>query len=113
MKKAINKELKTTKCMNDDCNEQSELLSENYEKFYCVRCMLDRKHTDWKISIENLDGQLLDLGLEILKEHITSFYVSLSSVTDQSNQDKLGGVNAQNVQDPEVNANTLVSGLDI
>ena len=109
MKEAINKELKASECMQILCHAQSELLSENYGKFYCEEHMLQEQHSECCIPIQDLDKRL-DSDLEMLKEKITSFYVSLSSVTDHSNDDKLSAVNAQ---DPAVDVDTLMNKLDI
>ena len=109
MKEAINKELKASECMQTLCHAQSELFSENYEKFYCKKHKLQNQHTDCSIPIQDLDGRL-DSDLEMLKEKITSFYVSLSSVTDHNNDDKLSAVNAQ---DSAVDVDTLMNKLDI
>ena len=110
MKDKVKEELKATKCMR--CEEQSELFSENYEKFYCKKHMLEHEHTDCNIHIQDLD-ELLDSDLEILKDYLTSFYLSLSTFTDGSNRDKLSGVNIDHVQDPIVGSNTLMDKLDI
>ena len=109
MKDKVKEELKTAECMQKYCHIQSELFSENYEKFYCKKHMLQEQYSECSIPIQDLDGWL-DSDLEILKEHITSFYVSLSSVTDGSNEEKLSAVNAQ---DPVVDVDTLMNKLDI
>ena len=110
MKEAINKELKASKCMQRYCDNQSELFSQNYGKFYCEEHMLQEQHSECCIPFQDLDKQFLDSDLEMLKEQITSFYVSLSSVTGHSNEEKLSTVNAE---DPAVDVDTLVNKLDI
>ena len=109
IKEAINKELKASKCMQFYCKKQSELFSQNYEKFYCEEHKLQQQHSECCIPIQDLDGRL-DSDLEMLKEKINSFYASLSSFTDQSNKEKLSAVNAQ---DSAVDVDTLMNKLDI
>ena len=109
MKEAINKELKASECMQLFCHKQSGLFSQNYEKFFCEEHKLEEQHSECCIPIQDLDKRL-DSDLEMLKEKITSFYVSLSSVTGHSNEEKLSTVNAE---DPAVDVDTLMNKLDI
>ena len=112
MRDCIKEELKATECMDYYCKKQPELFSENYEKFYCKKHMLNYQHTDYSIPIQDLD-EMLNSDLEVLKANITSFYASLSRVTDEGNEDQLSGVDIQNVQNPTADANTLMNKLDI
>jgi len=112
IKDCIKEELKTAKCMDYYCKKQPELFSENYEKFYCEKHKLEKQHTDRSIPIQDLD-EMLNSDLEVLKGKMTSFYASLSRVTDEGNEDQLSGVDIQNVQNPTADANTLMNKLDI
>ena len=107
MKDKVKEQLKAIICMR--CDRQSELFSENYEKFYCKRDMLEWWIADCNIPIEDLD-ELLDSDLEMLKEKITSFYISLSSFPDGSNDGRLSGVNVLN---PKFDVNALMDKLNI
>ena len=112
IKDCIKEELKTTKCMRSGCNKQPELFSENYEKFYCEKDMLEEQHFDCNIPIQDLD-EMLNSDLEVLKANITSFYASLFPTTDEGNEGQLSGFDIQSVQNPTADANTLMNKLDI
>ena len=112
IKDCIKEELKATECMDYYCKKQPELFSENYEKFQCEKHKLEKQHTDCSILIRDLD-EMLNSDLEVLKGKITSFYASLSPVTDESNEGQLSGFDIQSVQNPTADANTLMNKLDI
>ena len=102
VKDSINKELKTAECMTRFCNKNPELLSKNYEKFFCKEHILEDDHTDCCVPIQDLDA-LLDTDLEMLKGDITSFLIR-SPGTDEHESSE---VKVQDVEDLTADVNKL------